>query len=308
MAAEKNIRPLTFADLAGQDKAKKMLNIYIKASQMKGECLDHVLISGPSGCGKTTIANIIANESGQNIKVYSGPAIKKPEDMADILMNIQENDIVFIDEIHALPKKVQEQLYFGMEQFVTDVCIDGQATRLSLPHFTCIGATTDLGGLAEPCRMRFPIQVALTPYSEDTMTSLVKNVFRAMNVDCPDDCAAIIGGCTRGIPRNANSYCRRIYDFALVLNDGRINASVVEQAFDFMDINKFGLSKSDMNYLRYLCDAHASVGVDTIATSIGMDKLSVETVIEPYLLQKKLVQKTPRGRRATEKAFEILGY
>lgn len=306
MAAEKAYRPLTLDDLSGQEKAKKMLNIYIKAAKIKNECLDHVLISGPSGCGKTTTANIIANEMGREPKTYSCPAIKTVADMTDILASVQEGDVIFLDEIHSLNKKVQECLYFSMEQFVLDVNIEGESIRQPMPHFTLIGATTSLGGLELPCRNRFGIQVELEPYDENSMANIVKNSYKAMDVEIDDQCAAIIGNASRSTPRVANSYVRRIYDFALVLNEGKITEEVIYDSFEVMGINKYGMNQMDMNYLQYLNDSRKAVGVETLATALGTDKKSLEEVVEPYLIQCKCILKSARGRTITQKGIKVL--
>lgn len=306
MATEKAYRPTTLDDLSGQEKAKKMLNIYIKAAKMKNETLSHILISGVSGGGKTTLANIIANEMGQTAKVYSGPAIKTVQDMTDILCSVQENEIIFIDECHALKSKIQEQLYFAMEQFVVDVNLDGQSVRQPLPHFTLIGATTSLGGLELPCRNRFPIQIELEPYDAKSMTNIVKTAFKAKNVEIDDKCAEIIGNASRSTPRIANNYVRCIYDFALVLNDGKITEEVIYDSFDVMGINKYGLNQMDMKYLQYLKDARKAVGVETLATALGTDKKSLEEVVEPYLIQCGLIIKGTRGRSINQKGANIV--
>ena len=251
MTIEKNFRPRTFDEYVGQEKAKKILKIAIKASKIKGQCLDHVLISGSSSSGKTTLANIISNESHQPIKVFSGPAIKKVEDIVEILLAVNENDIIFIDEIHSCSKKIQETLYFAMEQFVVDAPnINNESTRFDIPHFTLIGATNEAGGLEEPCRNRFQLHINLEEYTEDAMTTIVRNIFKSMNVNIDNECAQMIGECTRGVPRNANSYCRRTYDVALVLNNGVVDKQVIEDTFDMIGINKYGLNSLDMKYLK----------------------------------------------------------
>ena len=306
MSVEKNVRPLTFADFCGQEKAKKMLEIYIKASHLKGECLDHVLISGPSSYGKTTLANIIANESGQHIRTFSAPAIKKVSDLTEILASVEANDIIFIDEIHALNRKVQEQLYFAMEQFVVDVEGELGQERIDLPHFTLIGATTDLGGLEEPCRNRFPITIHLTPYSKSDMTDIVRNICRTMGIEIEEEAVCMIAGSCRNVPRLANSYVRRVYDVALVLNDGNINVESVEYTFDLLDINQYGLNYNDMKYLSLLGSSAKPMGLATIANGLGIDSKSIESVIEPYLLQQDYIAKTPRGRFVTNKGRQIV--
>ena len=306
MTAEKAYRPTTLDELSGQGRAKKMLKIYIKAAQIKKECLDHVLISGPSGCGKTTIANIIAHEMGKEAKVYSCPAIKTVQDLTDILCNIQEGDVIFFDEIHSLKTKVQEALYFTLEQFVVDVNLDGESIRQPVPHFTLIGATTSLGGLELPCRNRFPIQVELNNYDSDSMMNIVKRAYKAMKVNISDHCARMIGDASRSTPRIANSYVRRVYDFALVMNDGEISEDVVLDSFEILGINKYGMNQMDMAYLRYLADARKAVGVETLATALGTDRKSLEEVTEPYLISLGVVSKGARGRTITQKGLDIV--
>lgn len=306
MTAEKGYRPTTLDELSGQERAKKMLKIYIKAAQIKNECLDHVLISGPSGCGKTTIANIVAHEMGKEAKVYSCPAIKTVQDLTDILCNIQEGDVIFFDEIHSLKTKVQEALYFTLEQFVVDVNLDGESIRQPVPHFTLIGATTSLGGLELPCRNRFPIQVELNNYDSDSMMNIVKCAYKAMKVAISDRCARMIGDASRSTPRIANSYVRRVYDFALVMNDGEITEDVVLDSFEILGINKYGMNQMDMAYLRYLADARKAVGVDTLATALGTDRKSLEEVTEPYLISLSVVSKGARGRTITQKGLDIV--
>lgn len=306
MTAEKSYRPTTLDELSGQERAKKMLKIYIKAAQMKKECLDHVLISGPSGCGKTTLANIIAHEMGKEAKVYSCPAIKTVQDLTDILCNVQEGEVIFFDEIHSLKTKVQEALYFTLEQFVVDVNLDGESIRQPVPHFTLIGATTSLGGLELPCRNRFPIQVELNNYDSDSMMNIVKRAYKAMKVNISDHCARMIGDASRSTPRIANSYVRRVYDFALVMNDGEITEDVVLDSFDILGINKYGMNQMDMAYLRYLADARKAVGVETLATALGTDRKSLEEVTEPYLISLSVVAKGARGRTITQKGLDII--
>lgn len=306
MTKEKAYRPTTLEEFSGQERAKKMLSIYIRAAKMKGECLDHVIISGPSGCGKSSIANIIAHEMGKEAKVYSCPAVKTVQDLADILCSIQEGDVIFLDEVHSLRTKIQEQLYFAMEQFVVDVNLDGEAVRQSIPHFTLIGATTSLGGLELPCRNRFPIQIELNDYDSDSMMNIVKRSYQAMKVAINDECARMIGNASRSTPRIANSYVRRVYDFALVMNDGNINKEVINDAFEIMGINKYGMNQMDMNYLRYLASARKAVGVETLATALGTDKKSLEEVTEPYLISQAVIMKGARGRTITQKGLNIV--
>lgn len=306
MTAEKAYRPTTFDNYIGQPKVKKILKIAIKAAQMKNEPLDNILISGPSSCGKTTLAQIIANESGQSFKAFSCPSLKRVEDVIDILMNVEENSILFLEECHRLPKKLQEIIFLAMEQFYVDVMEDGEPIRYNLPRFTTICATNEVGGLAEPMRNRFMIQINLTPYTDDDMLEIVNNNFNSMGVEIDNECAELIAGCTRGVPRNANSYCRRVYDVALVTNDGIINEEVVYDTFDLMDINEYGLNSTDMRYLQLLYDNRKSTGLDTIALALGTDKKSIETVVEPYLFKGDFASKGPRGRKITQKGVEVV--
>lgn len=303
---QKNFRPMTFDEYIGQEKAKKMLKIYIQAAQMRGECLDHVLLSAESGFGKTTFAQIIANECHSKLKVYSCPAIKTVDDVKDILLNIEEGDTLLFDEVQSLRKKIQEIVFLAMEQYVVDSEIEGIPQRVNIPHFTLIACTTELGGLELPMRNRFQIHIHLHPYNKNEMTTIVKQAYRAMNVNIDDGCAAIIGGCSRGVPRMANSYVRRIYDVALVTNEGVITKDVILQAFELMDINKYGLNKMDMDYLKYLKRAGKAVGVDTIATALGTDRLSLESTVEPYLISKGYIVKGARGRAITNEGREIV--
>ena len=306
MFNEKNFRPLTFDDYMGQDKAKKILKIAIKAAQIKDDCLDHLLISGESGQGKTTLARIIANESGQTLKMFSGPSIKKVGDMVDILQQVDENDILCIDEVHSLNKKIQETLFLSMENFTINANLDGEIICQQLPHFTVIAMTTSLAGLELPMRNRFQLHINLTPYNSDNMITIVKNVYKAMRVEIDDNCAALIAGCSRNVPRNANSYCRRVYDMALVMNNGVITEEVVRDTFDLMDINEYGLNNMDMRYLEFLADSRKSVGVDAIALALGTDKRSVEKVIEPFVTLNGFAAKGPRGRKITQRGMNVV--
>lgn len=306
MSDEKNFRPLTFDDYMGQEKAKKILKIAIKAAQIKEDCLDHMLISGSSGQGKTTLARIIANESGQKLKLFSAPSIKKVGDMIDILQQVEKDDILCIDECHSLGKKIQETLFLSMENFTINANIDGEVICQKLPHFTVIAMTTSIAGLELPMRNRFQLHINLVPYNEDNMVTIVKNVFNAMKVEINEECAKLVAGCSRGVPRNANSYCRRVYDVALVTNDGEINEEVVRDTFDLMDINEYGLNNMDMAYLKWLYDARKTVGVDAIALGLGTDKKSIETVVEPYVISNGFATKGPRGRKITQKGCDVI--
>lgn len=306
MATEKNFRPVTFDDYMGQERAKKILKIAIKAAQIKHQTLDHLLLSGCSGIGKTTLAQIISNESKQPLKVFSGPSIKSVEEIVDILCAVEENDLIYIDEAHALSRKVQEVLFFAMEQFVVDANIDGTPMRQNLPHFTLMASTTDLDGLEGPCRNRFQLQIQLEEYGNDTMTSIVANAFKSMSLKAPMECCELIGKISRGVPRNANSYCRRVHDTALVLNEGVIDMETVETTMDLMGINSYGLNDLDMKYLKCLADNRKSTGLETISMCINTTKGTIEKVIEPYLIKEGYAVKGPRGRKITQKGIEVL--
>lgn len=306
LAQEKGFRPKTLDDLKGQPRIQRQLRVYIKAAQIKHDTLDHVLITGPSGCGKSTCAGIIANEMGKPMKAYSGPAIGGTDDMAEILLGIQEGDIVFIDEAHRLNKKVQEMLFFALENFQADISVDGAPQRIELPHFTCIASTNLYGSLVDAFLNRFPIQLKLESYDQDSMTDIVAQAAKALGIDIDEECAAMVAATTRGIPRNANSYLRRVYDFAIVTNDGTIDRGVVEEAFDFMGINRYGLNIDDMAYLRYLSKNAKASGLSTIALSTGLDEDVIEQKIEPYLLQKQMIFKTPRGRVISDKGRQVV--
>lgn len=308
MAVENNFRPTSFDDFQGQEKAKKLLKIYIKAAQIKHECLDHILITAASGQGKSTIAGIIASEMDKELRVVAGPALKKNEQVVDFLISTQPGDIVLLDEIHSVPKKLQEIIFLAMEQFIVDtVDENGIPTRVKLPKFTLIGATTDVGELLEPMKNRFPINVALRPYEEDQMANIVMRGFEAMNVDISYECAFMIGKCGRGVPRRVNNYARRIYDYALVMNDGKINPDIVKEAFDFMEINPYGLTASDVDYLEYLFKARKPIGIDNLALALGTKKNNLINDIEPYLMQEEYIIRTPKGRKITEKGMIAIG-
>lgn len=306
MNNEKSYRPVTLADFKGQEKTKKLLEIYIKASKMKNEQLDHVLISGPSGTGKTTLAHIVANELEKPVKVYSAPSIKKVDELVDILSSVDEGAILFFDEIHALNKKLSEALFLAMETFTVNSNLEGIQEKLNLPHFTVIGATTNLGDMPEPMINRFQIKIALQPYSSIQMADIIKQSYAAMGVDVDDECAEIIAGTSRGVPRIANAHLRRIYDFALVLNDGVITKEIINDAFDVMGINKYGLNQMDVDYLKYLHHACKAVGVESIAMAMNTDKKTLENNVEPYLVQCGYIYKSPRGRMISEKGKEVI--
>lgn len=307
MASEFGFRPCKIEDLKGQPKVQKMLRIYIKAAQIKNESFPHTIITGQSGCGKTATANVIAHELGYGFKAFSGPAINDKKVIDEILLNLKENDVLFIDEIHRISQRLQESLYFAMEQFEADVVVDGVATRVSLPHFTLIAATNLYGGLNDALLNRFPIQIKLAAYSKTDMASIVEKICQEKKIKIDEKNIYKIAATTRGIPRNANSYVARVYDFALVMNDGIINPEIVDEALYVMGINKFGLNQDDMDYMNFLNSNTRAVGVDTICLTLGMDKDTVQTKIEPYLLSKCYIQKQPRGRIITDLGRSMMG-
>lgn len=303
-----SFRPMTLEDFQGQDKVKRALNIYIKAANMRDDCLDHTIIYGNSGCGKTTLANVIANEMGTRLRAYSAPALKKVSDIIDILLSVEKGDIIFIDEIHRLSSKCEEQLFIAMEQFVVDADLDGVTDRVNIPHFTLLGATTSHGMLSEPFRNRFQINVELTPYKIDHMVKIVKKSFEMMNTKINNECAKMIADRGRGVPRIVNGYVRRVKDFATVMNDGEINKEVVETTFEVLEIDAFGLTQQDHRYLTTLVKEfkNKSVGIDLLAAALNDDKTTLESAVEPYLIQNGFVRRTPRGRIATEKAIQLI--
>ena len=306
MAVEKSYRPVTLADFKGQEKTKRLLEIYIKAAKMKNEQLDHVLISGPSGTGKTTLAHIIGNELEKEVKVYSAPTIKKVDELVDILSSVDSGTVLFIDEVHRLNNKLSEALFLAMETFTVNSNLEGIQETLNLPHFTVIGATTNLGDMPEAMINRFQIKIALQPYNSNQMADIIKQSYAAMSVDIDDECAEMIAGTSRGVPRIANSHLRRVYDFALVLNDGIITKEIVQESFEVMGVNKYGLNQMDVDYLSYLHKTCKAVGVDSIAMALTTDKKTLENNVEPYLVQCGYIYKSPRGRMISEKGKEVL--
>lgn len=310
---EKGLRPETLEQYVGQSKVKNNLKIFIEAARTRNEPLDHVLFYGPPGLGKTTLATIIANEMGVNIKVTSGPAIEKPGEMAAILNNLAENDILFIDEIHRLNRQVEEVLYPAMEDYSIDIMIGkGQAARsirLDLPKFTLIGATTRAGLLTAPLRDRFGVINKLEFYTTDELKDIITRSAGLLNVDIDTKGAMELARRSRGTPRLANRLLKRVRDFAQVKYDGVITEEVAHTALDLLEVDRLGLDKGDRSILEtiILKFAGGPVGLDTLSAALGEDSGTLEDVYEPYLIQNGLIQRTPRGRIATEAAYSHLG-
>ena len=310
---EKTLRPQCLDDYIGQEKAKSTLKIYIEAAKQRHDSLDHVLFYGPPGLGKTTLAGIIANEMGVNMKVTSGPAIEKPGEMAAILNNLQEGDLLFVDEIHRLNRQVEEVLYPAMEDFAIDIMIGKGSTarsvRLDLPHFTLVGATTRAGLLTAPLRDRFGMIHHIEFYTEDELKLIIKQSAKVLNVKIEDAGATELARRSRGTPRLANRILKRVRDFAQVKYNGVITETVAHTALDLMDVDTLGLDRVDRNILVTIIEKFGGgpVGLDTLAASIGEDAGTIEDVYEPYLLMKGLIDRTPRGRVATQIAYTHLG-
>ena len=310
---EKTLRPQCLDDYIGQEKAKSTLKIYIEAAKQRHDSLDHVLFYGPPGLGKTTLAGVIANEMGVNMKVTSGPAIEKPGEMAAILNNLQEGDLLFVDEIHRLNRQVEEVLYPAMEDFAIDIMIGKGSTarsvRLDLPHFTLVGATTRAGLLTAPLRDRFGMIHHMEFYTEDELKLIIKQSAKVLNVKIEDAGATELARRSRGTPRLANRILKRVRDFAQVKYNGVITETVAHTALDLMDVDTLGLDRVDRNILVTIIEKFGGgpVGLDTLAASIGEDAGTIEDVYEPYLLMKGLIDRTPRGRVATQIAYTHLG-
>ncbi|MBQ8305669.1 MAG: Holliday junction branch migration DNA helicase RuvB [Blautia sp.] len=311
---EGSLRPQTLDEYIGQEKIKRTLKVYIEAARQRHDALDHVLFYGPPGLGKTTLSGIIANEMGVNMKVTSGPAIEKPGEMAAILNNLQEGDILFVDEIHRLNRQVEEVLYPAMEDFAIDIMIGKGATarsiRLDLPKFTLVGATTRAGLLSAPLRDRFGVMHHLEFYTQKELLTIVLRSADVLEVEIDQKGAAEIARRSRGTPRLANRLLKRVRDFAQVKYDGRITDEVAKFALDLLEVDHYGLDKMDRRILSTLIlnFQGGPAGVETLAAAIGEDAGTLEDVYEPYLLQNGFLNRTPRGRMATPKAFRHLGY
>ena len=310
---ENNLRPLSLEDYIGQEKVKRNLKVYIEAAKERGDSLDHVLFYGPPGLGKTTLAGIIANEMGTHLKVTSGPAIEKPGEMAAILNNLQEGDVLFVDEIHRLNRQVEEVLYPAMEDYEIDIMIGKGATarsiRLELPKFTLVGATTRAGLLSAPLRDRFGVVSHLEFYSVKELETIIIRSASVLNVDIDTKGAHELARRSRGTPRLANRLLKRVRDFAQVKYDGRITGEVADYALNLLDVDKDGLDRNDRLILQTIIGKFGGgpVGIETLAASIGEDSGTLEDVYEPYLIQNGFINRTPRGRVSTPAAYANLG-
>ena len=310
---EKGLRPVSLADYIGQEKIKTSLGISIKAAKVKNEPLDHILLYGPPGLGKTTLAQILANETGVNIKISSGPAIEKPGDIAAILNGLKAGDILFIDEIHRLNRVVEEVLYSAMEDFCIDIMIGkgpaAKSVRMKLPKFTLIGATTRVGMLTAPLRDRFGEIHKLEYYTVDELSSIVIKSAKRLDTSLDLDSARELARRSRGTPRIANRLLKRVRDYAIVANNGIITKAITDESLDMLDIDKYGLDATDRKYLETIIERFngGPVGVETLAASLSEETDTIEDVYEPYLLQLGFIQRTPKGRIATDASFAHLG-
>ena len=309
---ELNIRPSLLDEYIGQSEVKENISIFIKAAKMREEPLDHVLLYGPPGLGKTTLANIIANELESNIKTASGPAIEKSGDLAAILSSLEPGDVLFIDEIHRIPRYIEEILYSAMEDFTLDIIIGSESSsrniRIDLPPFTLVGATTRAGDLTGPLRDRFGIISKLNYYTEEELTQIVKRTSKVLECQIDDAAALELARRSRGTPRIANRLFKRVRDYALVMGNGYIDLKITKIALDKLKVDSLGLDETDYNLLKSIIEKFngGPVGIEAIASSIGEEQTTIEDVYEPYLLQKGFLKRTNRGRIVTQKAYEHL--
>lgn len=307
------LRPLSFGDFSGQDKAVENLRVFVQAAKMRGESLDHTLLHGPPGLGKTTLSNIIANELNVGFKVTSGPVLDKPGDLAGLLTSLEANDVLFIDEIHRLSPIVEEYLYSAMEDYRIDIMIDkgpsARSVQIDLEPFTLVGATTRSGLLTSPLRARFGINMHLEYYDMETLTGIILRSSSILGVPCVKEAAGEIASRSRGTPRIANALLRRVRDFAQVKGTGKINKAIATYSLEALNIDKFGLDEIDNKILATIIDKFQGgpVGITTIATAIGEDAGTVEEVYEPFLIKEGFLKRTPRGREATLLAYQHLG-
>ena len=309
---ELKIRPESLDEYVGQSEIKENLRVFIKSALMRDEALDHILLYGPPGLGKTTLAYIIANELGSNIKTASGPSIEKSGDLAAILSTLEEGDVLFIDEIHRMPRFVEEILYSAMEDFYLDIVVgtDGSSRniKINLPKFTLVGATTRAGDLSSPLRDRFGIISKLNYYTDDELYRIIKRTSRVLDTPITDEAARMLASRSRGTPRIANRLFKRIRDFALVYGDGIINEELLDDSLDKLKVDKTGLDETDHHLLMAIIERFngGPVGLEALASSIGEEASTIEDVYEPFLLQQGYLKRTPRGRVVTDKTYEYL--